>query len=149
MFGFCKEQKIISLMKKILFLLFISVSLNSCYYDNVDELHPAIAPCDTSGTVSFSGDILPIMIHSCGGENLACHQTDVSQSGYGLGTFADVISTIDNSGTFLESIVHSPTINSSKWMPKNSSAKLDNCSIQKIEAWLNRGKANNWKLRIE
>ncbi len=130
-------------MKKILFLLFLVVSLNSCYYDNVEELHPAIAPCDTSGTVSFSNDILPIMLHGCGSENIACHQTDASQSGYGLGTYDDVISTINNSGTFLETIVHSTTINSSKWMPKNSSAKLDNCSIQKIEAWLNRGKANN------
>lgn len=130
-------------MKYLISLFIIIISITSCYYDNVDELHPSITPCDTTGVVSFSSDILPIMQHGCGSEDLACHQTDGSQSGYGLGNYTDVINTIDNSGNFLTSITHDPSISSSKWMPKGSTGKIDDCSIQKVEAWLNRGKLNN------
>lgn len=113
-----------------------------CSYDSLEELHPTIA-CDTSGTASFSNDILPIMVRSCGSQDLACHQSDASESGYGLGNYADVINTIDGSGVFFQKITHDVSINSSKWMPKGTSAKIDACSIVKIEAWLNNGKLNN------
>lgn len=129
-------------MKKIFAICLVMAAFTSCYYDNVDELHPAAAPCDTTGTVSFANDISPIMLHSCGSGNSNCHNTDGSTSLYGLGTYADVISTINNSGRFLETITHSTSINSAKWMPLGS-GKINDCSIQKIEAWLNRGKLNN------
>ena len=130
-------------MKNILSAFFVIVLLNGCYYDNLEDLHPTPVPCDTTGTISFANDILPIMTNSCGNQDLACHKTEASSSTYGLGNYTDVINTIDGSGIFLETIKHDPSINSSKWMPKNSSTKLDNCSIQKIEAWLNRGRLNN------
>jgi hypothetical protein len=130
-------------MKKILAFCCAVILFNGCYYDNLEELHPSLPPCDTTGTISFATDITQIMTHSCGSQDMACHNTDASQSGYGLGNYTDVINTIDNSGTFLKSITHDPSINSSKWMPKGSTAKIDNCSIEKIEAWLNRGRLNN------
>lgn len=129
-------------MKKIFAICLVMATFTSCYYDNVDELHPAAEPCDTTGTVSFANDISPIMLHSCGSENSSCHNTNGSTSGYGLGTYADVINTINTSGIFLETITHSASINTSKWMPLGS-GKINDCSIQKIEAWLNRGKLNN------
>lgn len=130
-------------MKNIILVCSLLLSISGCYYDNNVEIHPGSQPCDTTGIISFANDILPIMLHSCGSQDLACHKTDQTLSGYGLGTYADVIYTIDDSQTFLKSITHDPSINSSKWMPKNSSAKIDNCSLQKIEAWLNREKLNN------
>ena len=130
-------------MKNTLIVLSLISILSGCYYDNLDEMHPRIIPCDTTGIVSFAADIQPIMLHSCGSENPACHQGDGSDSGYGLETYATVISTIDNSGIFLETITHDPSISSSRWMPLNTTAKIDDCSIQKIEAWLNRGRPNN------
>ena len=138
-----KELKIINFMTNLLAVCLLSILLNGCYYDNLEELHPSPPPCDTTGTISFSVDILPIMLNTCGSQDLACHKTDASQSGYGLGNYTDVINTISGSSIFLKTITHDPSINSSKWMPKGSSAKIDNCSIQKIEAWLNRGKLNN------
>ena len=129
-------------MKNILAVFFVILFLSGCYYDNLEELHPGAAVCDTTGVISFSADILPIMIHSCGAQDMACHNTDQSAGGYGLGTYTDVMNTITTSGTFLTSITHDPSIASSKWMPKNA-AKIDDCSIQKIEAWLNRGSLNN------
>ena len=135
--------KIINFMKNLFAVCLLTSLLYGCYYDNLEELHPSPPPCDTTGIISFSTDILPIMLHSCGSQNLACHQTDASQSGYGLGNYTDVINTINGSGSFLETITHDPSISSAKWMPKGSSAKIDNCSILKIEAWLNSGMLDN------
>jgi hypothetical protein len=126
---------------------FIAIALMSmftgCYYDNLEELHPEVTPCDTTGTISYANDIAPIMLNSCGSSDNGCHNTDGATSGYGLGTYDDLVNTIDNSGIFLETITHDPSINSSKWMPKGTSSKIDDCSIQKIEAWINRGRPNN------
>ncbi len=132
-------------MKFRLTIFFIAATaiLSGCYYDNVDELYPVITKCDTTGTVSFANDISPIMLHSCGSSDLACHNGASSQSGYGLGNYDDVKFTIDDSGDFLETITHSTSISASLWMPKGSSSKIDDCSIQKITAWLNRGTLNN------
>ncbi len=129
-------------MKNILAVFFGVLLFSGCSYDNLEELHPSPAPCDTTET-SFTNDILPIMNASCGALNLACHQTDVSSSTYGLGNYTDVINTISVSGIFLETITHDPSISSSKWMPLGTSAKIDECSILKIEAWLNDGSPDN------
>lgn len=126
----------------IISLIGIFLLLFACKNDNFEEIHPPFH-CDTTGTISFATDILPIMIKTCGSSDMACHNTDQADGGYGLGTYDDVIFTIDDSGTFLKSITHDPSIASSKWMPKNSSVKTDACDIQKIEAWLNRGKLDN------
>ena len=130
-------------MKYFLSLLFIAALFNGCYYDNLDEMHPAPPPCDTSGTISFNTDILPIMNGSCGGQNSACHNGDASSSGYGLGNYTDVINSINNSGRFMETITHSTSISSSIWMPKGTSSKIDECSIAKIQKWFDNGKLNN------
>ena len=129
-------------MKNILAVFLGILLLSGCYYDNLEELHPSPPPCDTIET-SFVNDILPIMNTSCGGLRSDCHQNDATASGYGLGNYTDVINTINGSGVFLETITHDPSINSSKWMPKGTSAKIDDCSILKIEAWLNEGSLNN------
>ena len=128
---------------KYIFSLLILFLLHGCYYDNADELNPGTEPCDTTGVVSFSADILPIMLHNCGSQNDACHSSTGSQSNYGLDSYSSVISTINSSGTFIKTITHDPTISSSKWMPLNSNAKISECNIQKIHAWLNRGLPNN------
>lgn len=130
-------------MKNLLLFVLLLTILSGCYYDNNDELHPAQPPCDTTATVSFSNNILPIMQHSCGSQNHSCHQGENSSSGYGLDNYIDVINTISNSGIFTETITHSSSINSSKWMPEGSSGKIDDCSIWKIQSWINNGTLNN------
>ncbi len=130
-------------MKQILAIFFVIALFNGCYYDNVDELHPGALPCDTTSAVSFANDILPIMLHSCGSGNMACHNTTAAAGHYGLGTYSGVINCIDVSTTFLQTITHDPAIASSKWMPFNSPAKIDACSIWKIERWITDGKLDN------
>ena len=126
-------------MKNNFVCFVILVLLFACSYDNLEELHPV---CDSTTSISFAGDILPIITSNCGTGDLNCHQTDGSQSGYGLGSYDEVILTINNSGTFLKTIKHDPSISSGNWMPRNA-PKLDGCSILKIEAWINRGRLEN------
>ncbi len=130
-------------MKYFIAIGVVIAFISSCYYDNIDELHPAAAPCDTTSTVSFAQDILPIMIHSCGGQDASCHNSASTQSGYGLGNYADVLTSYNNNSVFLETITHSATINSSRWMPKGTTAKIDDCSIYKITAWIDAGLPQN------
>lgn len=130
-------------MRLIVLSIIIAGVFGGCYYDNVDELYPVITQCDTTGTITYTADIASIMLHSCGSSDIGCHNGPGSQSGYGLGNYNDLSFTIDDSGNFIETITHSPSVSSSIWMPKGSSSKIDDCSIQKIQAWLNRGKLNN------
>ena len=129
-------------MKKYFLAIFIISGLSACYYDNLEELHPQIAPCTVPDTVSYTNDIAPIMTNSCGATDMGCHNTSGATSGYGLNSHLELTTTVDNT-EFLKVIKHDPSINSSKWMPKGSSAKIDDCSIQKIENWINQGMQNN------
>lgn len=128
-------------MKYIFTLLICFGFFFSCKNDNLEELHP-IVQCDTIGLISFASTIQPILNSSCGTNNTGCHQNQNSNGGCGLGNYTDVKFTIDNF-RFLKTITHDPSINSSLYMPLGSSTKIDECSIQKIEAWLNRGRLNN------
>ena len=60
-------------------LLFILAALGlttGCYYDNLEELHPEVlinsGNCDTSGVMSYSTHIAPILKSNCGSNN-SCH----------------------------------------------------------------------------
>jgi hypothetical protein len=116
------------------------LSLQACYYDNLDEIHAAdglFTPCDTSGVISFSADIVPIMVNSCGANN-ACHQSGTSDSDIPLNNYISVRDVADD-GSLLGSILHESGYDE---MPKDG-GKLNACSIQKIQAWINRGTPNN------
>jgi hypothetical protein len=136
-------------MKKILIIMGVLGFFFSCTNDNLEDLHPAtVNSCDTTNVVvSFANDILPIMINSCGGDRSVCHQTDASMGGYGLADYTMVTATIVNAGNdlsnpnaFIDCITHSdPNIAN---MP-DGGGKLSDCSIKKIQAWLNRGQLNN------
>lgn len=136
-------------MKKILIIMGVLGFFYSCTNDNIQDLHPVSQnACDTTGVVvSFANDILPIMINSCGGNDNTCHQDDASSGGYGLADYTMVTASIVNSGNdtgnpnaFIDCITHSdPNIAD---MP-DGGGKLSDCSIKKIQAWLNRGQLNN------
>ncbi|HRH64721.1 MAG TPA: hypothetical protein PLU53_00335 [Bacteroidia bacterium] len=125
--------------------MFAAVLLQACYYDNFDEIHPVplTTTCTLPDTVSFSVDVLPIFVASCGTGDNGCHQ-DASSSGLGLANYADVQATIDDAteANFLARIKHESSVSQSKWMPKPS-GKLNDCEIQKIEKWFTQGRINN------
>ncbi len=129
-------------MKKVLFVLAASVWLTACTNDNLEELHPA---CDTTGVVSFANVILPIMNSSCGTDNTGCHINNSADGGYGLANYTDMMEYFVSPAKdlkFIRTLTHDPTLTSSLYMPQGA-AKLDECSIMKIQAWINNGKQNN------
>lgn len=106
----------------------------SCYYDNAEELLVCF-PSD----VSYRMDIQPILETRC----YECHDvTNAPALGDGivLEGYSRLLAYLeDNEDKFLGSVTWdgrgSP-------MPPNGS-RLDNCSISKLEVWIEEGTRNN------
>jgi hypothetical protein len=133
-------------MKKLLFILSAAGFLTSCTSDNLEELHPTVSVCDTTGTVSFATDIQPIMNLHCGTGDIGCHSDPGADGGSGFANYTDMMSYLVSSSKdikFMKTVTHDPTLSASLYMPKGQSDKIDDCSIQKLQAWINRGKLNN------
>lgn len=129
-------------MKKVLLVLAASAWFTACTNDNLEELHPS---CDTTGVVSFANVVLPIMNSSCGTDNTGCHVNNSADGGYGLSNYTDMIEYFVSPAKdlkFIRTLTHDPALSSSLYMPQGA-AKLDDCSILKIQAWINNGKQNN------
>jgi hypothetical protein len=133
-----------SLVKNTLAVLCMATFFNSCYYDNLEELHPnttdsLLTKCDTllTETISYSQDIVPILVGYCGTNNNACHSSSTG-TGIILDNYNDVL-TVANNGLLVQSITNFPGLSP---MPKFSGT-LNSCYVKKIEAWVNRGKLNN------
>ncbi len=126
-------------MKTLLFIIATALSaflLESCYYDKADLLYPdGKLPCDTTSvTAKFSSDVLPVMNTSCNVSG--CHNSTDAASGVILDTYAG-IKIQANNGRLMSSM---DIINGT--MPKGG-AKLANCTILKIQQWINSGTPNN------
>ena len=127
-------------IKKIIPFLFVASFFSSCYYDNLDELHPnsGLEPCDTTGTISYLIDIVPIINTYCGPTNSSCHSANHSTSSIPLDTYQSVLVQADN-GKLLGSIQHQSGFVA---MPFQL-APLNSCDREKIMAWVHRGSLNN------
>ncbi|MFN5346248.1 MAG: hypothetical protein ACK44N_12455 [Bacteroidota bacterium] len=113
----------------LLFILAVVGLSTGCYYDNEEYLY---GTCDTKN-VTFSKDIKPIIDANC----INCHNGGAID----LTNYSGVKAKINDS-TLYKSISYSYTgANSSKNMP--SSGKLDDCSINKVKAWIDEGALNN------
>ena len=127
-------------MKNFISVFILSLFFSSCYYDNLDEMHPEgglISDCDPDTTsVTYTKDIAPIMLLNCGSDNNSCHKVastnnkDISLANY------NVVSTIIPT-QLLSSITHDDPGNVS-FMPKDGGI-LSDCKINKIKAWINQG----------
>ena len=156
MSGFYKGQAIINLplfvdfqffMKKItgfipfLLLLVGLLYQSSCYFDNLQELHPELLlnnNCDTTATMSYQTHIKPILSNSCGANN-SCHNAQAASSGVVLENYSGVKSAI-NGGKFMSSILWD---GNSIQMPKDSPSKINDCSIMQLQKWIDAGALNN------
>lgn len=106
-----------------------------CQKQNAEDLYtvPDPATCDTVN-VSFSQVIKPIIDASCA--TSGCH-LGASATGWDLSDYTGVFSANYHS-------VLMPAINHTgpSPMPKGG-AKLDDCTIAKIQAWVNKGAPND------
>jgi cytochrome c553 len=112
---------------------------SSCYYDHFKELHPEAAlantsaGCDTSGTMSYSLQIVPILHSGC---TQSCHN--------GTGAGHDMTSYAAVNGDALSGTLYGSVSwdGSAQAMPQNG-AKLSDCDIIKIKKWISAGAPNN------
>lgn len=123
--------------QKILFIGIAILSLSACYYDKKDQVYPqaAVSTCDTTN-ISYSVTVTNILNANC----TNCHGANANTLGGGivLNTYATVKPYI-TSGRLVNSILQNGNASP---MPKNM-AKMDNCSINKIILWVNKGALNN------
>ena len=120
----------------IIIVVFISFLFTACFYDKADVLYPTTsAVCDTT-SITYSNQIVSILNAQCN----YCHGAAANSIGGGiyLNTYAALKPYVTN-GRFLNSILQNGKASA---MPRNG-AKLDNCSILKIQTWINKGAINN------
>lgn len=113
----------------------------SCFYDNVQELHPELLlnnDCDTSAVMSYQTHIKPILNNSCGA-NTSCHNSQSAGGGVILDTYAGLKSNVAN-GKLMSSILWD---GNTSYMPKSSPAQIKDCSIAKIQKWIAAGALDN------
>lgn len=118
----------------------VMVLADSCYYDNLQELHPELLlnECDTTGVISYQADIVPIMTGSCGANN-SCHNTSGAGGGFVLENYDGVKNAVE-SGLFLSAITWD---GNAAQMPDGSSTKINDCYIATISKWVASGYPNN------
>jgi hypothetical protein len=118
---------------KLIIALVITAALAGCYNHKADVLYPNPGGCDTKN-VSFSADILPVLLDNCAN---GCHDHATQQYGLDVTNYEGFIARpLDRT---LAALKHE---NGYSPMPKGL-PKLDDCSIKKIEAWMNAGAPNN------
>ena len=119
------------------------LALTGCYYDNEQELYPCdydptqceglIDPCDTEG-VTYSGFVQPLMAQYC----IVCHQGAAASANIRLDSYGAVKTYADN-GSLFGSMNHDAGFSA---MPQGG-AKLPNCDLSKLKAWIDAGAVDN------
>ncbi len=128
------EHQIIKYSRYIILFFMGSIILSGCYKDNEEELYPN-GDCDTD-SVSFSDEVWPVINNNC----VICHTGAVAPVGLTMGNYDELTATIGaGPARFLGAIKHESGYTP---MPQGG-AKLDDCTISKIEAWINDGMPDN------
>jgi hypothetical protein len=120
----------------ITFIFFLSLT-EGCYYDKADLLYPnGNTPCDSAVVAKFSTEVLPVMNASC--NTSGCHNTTSAAAGVILDTYNGVKAQVAN-GRLMGSMNQTGGYSA---MPRGS-AKLNSCTLAKIQQWINSGTPNN------
>ncbi len=121
-------------MKRKIFILLVlgAFIISGCYYDKEDLLYGN--NCDTSNT-TYSSTITGILNnYGC----LGCHVGVNPSGGINLENYTNVKAVVDN-GKIYGAITHSPGFVP---MP-DGAAKMNDCDIKKVKAWIDAGAPNN------
>ncbi|MCA6364460.1 MAG: hypothetical protein IM638_15590 [Bacteroidetes bacterium] len=120
-------------MKKILIAAFaITATFSGCYYDNMEEMYPALIlnnNCDTTIAPTYSGKISEIMTNSC----ISCHNPG-SGNPYVLDNYQGV-RTVGLSGQLVGAVYQQAGFQA---MPP-SGPPLDECQKTLIRKWVQAG----------
>lgn len=110
------------------------LAFQSCYYDKADLLYPNAAKCDTTGTISYSKQIVPLLQQQC----LPCHSVSSPDGGIIIGSYTSDRA-LAVSGRLFGSINYSPGYSA---MPKGR-AKMTACQLATVKKWIDNGSPNN------
>jgi len=118
---------------KLIAVTVVMIALHSCYYDNIEDLYPSSSTCDTTN-VTFTNSVKPVIDANC----ITCHNDALMNGNVSLSNH-DKIAAVAASGKLLGVIRHDSDYPP---MPQGT-AKLPDCTIRKIEVWVNAGTPNN------
>ncbi len=110
--------------------LLLVMGMIGCTSDNYDDYYAD--NCDTTN-VTYSESVQPIMQNRC----VSCHNANFPSGGVRLDNYEQVKKHADE-GDLLGSIKHLPG-----YEPMPQGSKLDDCTILKIEIWIDNGALNN------
>jgi len=123
------EPRIIKRTTLLIFTLAIYF-LQGCYYDIEQELYPS-GGCNTAN-MSYATDIVPIL------ENNGCIACHGDLASLDINGYADLKIYVDN-GRLMGSINQ---LSGFRAMPDNQ-PKINQCEIDKLQAWIDAGAPNN------
>ncbi len=121
-------------MKKYFLIIIVLTLFGSCTYHNEDEYFKDNPDRCYTDDVSYQNDILPVLEASC----ISCHSSANLSGGIDLSNHSE-IKQVAESGLLLGVLRHDMGF---KPMPQNAN-KLSDCTILKIEAWIDQGLKNN------
>ncbi len=122
-------------MKQILFILPLLLFF-SCSKKKKEDAKPTETNCDTTGTISYSKQIVPIINASCGNNAGSCHNSSSS-----FGNFNSYAGFTSHPAMHTLHCVLQDDPNNYKAMPPTG--KLGACDITKIKNWIDQGALNN------
>jgi len=122
-----KKLKNLILFIAGLFLLFS----NCTYHNEVDYFKDTTNLCKTD-SMSFQNDVYPVLLNSCVG----CHGNSGAEARINLEGYDNVKK---NNVRMMNAIEHKAGTSP---MPQGSS-KLDDCTINQLNAWIAQGLKNN------
>lgn len=112
------------------FVLYFS----SCSKTSEDKIAP---PCGDTTNVSYSRDIVPILVQNC----YECHGGNAAgANGIKLDSYIQLKGHVTNNNNELKSAV---TQDGRVTPMPYGRAKLDDCNLNHILAWMNQGAQNN------
>jgi mono/diheme cytochrome c family protein len=115
-------------MKKVLFSCLMASVLTSCYYDKKELVYPT-NNCDTL-TTTYTKDIAPLMATNC----TSCHSANNPSGGIMLDTYAET-----KNANFNNKLLNSVLQNGLASNMPQGAPKLSDCSLNKIQSWINKG----------
>ncbi len=134
------HQIIRSLLKIISPLsIVLLMTLNSCYFDNAEQLYPnGTAPCDTSN-VTYSNSVLPVINQYC----ISCHGGSFPQGNIFLDNYTNIALHANipagQPGSLYGAISH----NSGNFPMPQGGNQLSACIQRKIKIWIDAGAPEN------
>jgi len=115
----------------LVFAFALILLLNSCYYDNEEDLYLGSNTCDTTN-VTYSQSVAPVFAGYCN----SCHSGSSPSGNINTDSYASVKSNISRiQGAINHESGYSP-------MPQNS-GKLSACDLTKIDIWISQGMPDN------